>query len=513
MKRKISAFLVTVFLIIAFIPQVQIKAAGLTLSGVPSSVKIGDTFSVTVTSPAEVWSTVTIAYDANIVSFVSASTEMGGGSGSIFYTDFTSAADSVTITFKALSAGETTISVTSSDAELSDGQTTTVSGASKTVIVANAATEEENTNKSGDNSLSSLVLSSGTLSPSFAYNTTNYTATVDYNVTKIAITAKTSNEKAKIESITGNENLSVGKNTIKIVVKAENGVTATYTIVVTRKAEEQVDVPEQPAGPVEDVQTFTVNGQTMVFAEEIPDNMIPMDFSKSTITLGGKDYPCLTYNHGDLTLLYLVDESGQNGGFYVYDANQNAVYSFVALWSEKGYVMVLLPDVDEILEGYSEHTLSIESKGVVTAYQSEQSLPDFYLLYCMNSQGELGWYQYDLVEGTYQRYQEKSNASDEISENEKLSEEDMSLSEEVEILKRRNYFVICVFVLISTIQIIIIVSLLIARIRKVNEDDELYDEFEEDNEEIDSDDDMSNGNESDIEETDEEKEDLEFLDL
>ena len=73
-----------------------------------------------------------------------------------------------------------------------------------------------------------MKLSSGTLSPSFKYNVTKYTATVGYDVTKVVVSAKTSNEKATIESVTGDGtvNLKVGDNVIEIVVKAENGVKA-----------------------------------------------------------------------------------------------------------------------------------------------------------------------------------------------------------------------------------------------------------------------------------------------
>ena len=43
----------------------------------------------------------------------------------------------------------------------------------------------------------------------------------------------------------GTVNLKVGENTIKIVVRAENGVKETYTIVVTRKEQESTPVTPQ----------------------------------------------------------------------------------------------------------------------------------------------------------------------------------------------------------------------------------------------------------------------------
>ena len=82
--------------------------------------------------------------------------------------------------------------------------------------------------QSGDNSLSSLSISPGTLSPAFQYNVVDYTATVGEDVTSVEVNAQPSNETAAIESVSGNTDLQAGENTISIVVKAQNGTTATY---------------------------------------------------------------------------------------------------------------------------------------------------------------------------------------------------------------------------------------------------------------------------------------------
>ena len=70
--------------------------------------------------------------------------------------------------------------------------------------------------------------------------------------------------------------------------------------------------------------------------------------------------------------------------------------------------MVLLPKVDDVPEGYNEVSLSIEGKGVATAYQTkaektDDKTKDFYLVYAINDNGESGWYTYDSVDGTYMR--------------------------------------------------------------------------------------------------------------
>ena len=104
------------------------------------------------------------------------------------------------------------------------------------------------TTLSADNSLEVLSLSAGTLSPDFTGKTGQYTATVPNDVTSVTVTATPVNEFATVQSITGNDNLQVGTNTIKVVVKAQNGALAQYTITLTREDGQTADgTVDQPA--------------------------------------------------------------------------------------------------------------------------------------------------------------------------------------------------------------------------------------------------------------------------
>ncbi len=94
--------------------------------------------------------------------------------------------------------------------------------------------------------LSSLALSSGTLTPSFAPGTTAYTASVAYDVTNITVTPTASDMYATVTvngtpvasgSASGAIALNVGANTITTVVTAQDGTTSkTYTVTVMRAA-------------------------------------------------------------------------------------------------------------------------------------------------------------------------------------------------------------------------------------------------------------------------------------
>ncbi|MDG0811145.1 cadherin-like beta sandwich domain-containing protein [Cohnella rhizosphaerae] len=99
---------------------------------------------------------------------------------------------------------------------------------------------------SGNASLSSLTLSSGVLSPTFAPGTTSYAASVANGVSSIAVTPTVSDSNATVKvngttvtsgAASGAITLSVGDNPISVVVTAQDGTTtSTYAVTVTRAA-------------------------------------------------------------------------------------------------------------------------------------------------------------------------------------------------------------------------------------------------------------------------------------
>lgn len=408
----------------------EVYAAGLSLSVNSAKVNVGGTVTATVSVPSGYGATVAVSYDSSVLTYASCSVTASANAGTVVLNigDAMGYSNSATITFKASAAGNASISASATTAGNAEGDAVDLSGASKSVKVENKASSKDNTqddankndankadgdtksdsnnsdadnsdanaNKSSDGTLKSLVISSGKLSPAFASGTTKYTATVSNDITRVSITAIPNDSKASVVSVSGNDKLAVGANTITIKVKAENGVDTTYTIVVTREEASTETKPE--VTPV----TFTVNNQTLYSISEIPDDVIPDDFEKISISIDGQECAGLNYLNGNLKLLYLGAQDGTNGSLYVYDESQGAVYSFIRLKCEEQYIILLLPDGADVPNGYKETTLSIEGKGVIEAYKSQDS--SFELVYAMNSSGETKWYQYDDVEGTYQRY-------------------------------------------------------------------------------------------------------------
>lgn len=84
-------------------------------------------------------------------------------------------------------------------------------------------------NRSSNNMLSSLTISSGTLTPAFDTNTSEYTVQLPSNATSISVNAESSDSKSKINGL-GDKPLEVGENVIIISVIAENGAERVYKI-------------------------------------------------------------------------------------------------------------------------------------------------------------------------------------------------------------------------------------------------------------------------------------------
>lgn len=426
MKKLFGCILsLVVAVMLVFTPAEHVYAQGLGLSVSSSSIAVGKTVKVTVSMPSGYFGTVVISSsDEGVLS--------NGGDGVANIGDAAGYPTSQSFSFTAKAAGSCTIKAYCTvvgDAEGNDAGGTITGASTKVTVTSASSNNDSNSNKdnkdnSGSNtgndnnankdnenkeekkssnaSLGSLVISAGTLSPEFSAATKDYTATVDYSCSSLAVTANPADSKASVTSVTGNDSLEVGENTVSIVVTAEDGSTSTYNIVVTRRTE---DDPEN-ADKQDNWKKFDINGTEWTMVNDIPEDVVPEGFEHSKTVIDGLEYNTLHGTFGDITLVYLQSESGN--GLFVYDAAQNAAYEFVRINSESHFIVVLLPKVDDVPEGYNEVSLSIEGKGVATAYQTkaektDDQTKDFYLVYAINDNGESGWYTYDSVDGTYMR--------------------------------------------------------------------------------------------------------------
>ena len=526
MKKKLGVIITLLTLCICLMtPQMHAKAAsGKTTIAVSAGfLNIGQTVTVTAkalsASGDSAYANMVLTYDAGILEFVSCNATYGGGGGSISV-----ASDSFSVTLKAISAGKASISLSATDGVIygTEEELDSMAGSSTSVTVKNEAAGSNtgnnsntgsNTNTaalSADNSLKALTISPGTLSPAFKGSTTKYTATVDNSVTSIAVSATPVNEKATIESVTGNTNLAVGANVVKIVVKAENGTTATYKITVTRQAAgttgsettttggengddgngdsetpedtEEVDATETPV-PAADV---VINNTTYHIADNFTEEQIPADFTEATVNFRGAECRGLTFNKGTISLIYLETDNvdATTGRFFIYDETRDVVYDFMKFTAgESSYAIPLLAPLDSVLpESYVQVSLQMPENTVMTAYQlpaeDGEEASDFYIFYGVNQDGTEGWYQYDAAEGTYQRVngnitETADSSSDDLAA---LQSEYDELSKKYKDAKSFSRNMIAVLIFVLAIAVVIILNIVLFGRKKKGKDELLEDD-------------------------------------
>lgn len=340
-KRILGAVLALVFLISCIMtPDVQAQAESMIIALSARSVKIGDTLAVTVTLPAGVTGTVNLTYSKELFTYQSATAETSVNAGTVSMTLGSYGSGnrraSGTVKFKADAAGTASFAASAPSAGNQEGDRVDVGGASVSVAVENSAAAADD--KSKDNTLASLTISEGTLSPEFQPKVTEYQAKVGDQVTSLAVSAQPKDAKASVISVSGADKLKTGVNKVQIVVQAENGVKKTYTIQVTRGAAQQEVQDTQQKGETQTQadgqQYFTIDGTKLYLTDSIPDRYVPDGFVKDTVTLWENQYPCMRKDGIDtpLRLLYLVDENGQNGALYMLDLDDpEEIYPFVCM--------------------------------------------------------------------------------------------------------------------------------------------------------------------------------------
>ena len=253
--KKIGILAIFIILILTIFNITSVNAASTTLTATDATVKSGETFSITVKSSINLtgW-TVTLTDDGGCTFSSVSGGEVTGTT--VYGADSSGKTSLATYKFKAPTVTkDTKYTISFSGTEMCDVNTDEVDNTTCKATITVKATETTNNNTGSNNSSngstsSTTKSSDATLSTlgvrpaeydfnNFSKNKTSYSVTVPNDVDKLDVIAVASaGSKAKI-SISGNTNLKVGSsNNISVVVTAEDGTKKTYTIKVTKLAQE-----------------------------------------------------------------------------------------------------------------------------------------------------------------------------------------------------------------------------------------------------------------------------------
>lgn len=409
-------------------------------------------------------SDVMLSYDPAYIEFVSGSNASGGG-GSVrligTMDSDTTTVFSYNLKFKALQAGNTTISVGDYEVYDKDSQAVEV-----TKVGSSAVKVKAPSNYSKDASLASLKVSPGSLSPAFSADVTSYTVNVGSDVSKIAVSANAKDGNAKV--VVSDCNLKEGTNTVVCKVTAEDGQTVrSYTLTVNRSDAAEAAASAEGAentmvtqGAVVGELKADIDGVEYSVAETFDAAALPEGYTQGSCTYGNSEVMCGTGN--GLTLLYLQDSAGA-GGFYIYAPESGALSPYVTIdVSAKSIVVLPVDDTVTVPEGFTETIIELNGnkkvKGWVWQSDEEQQ---YCVVYGMNESGEMGLYRYDIAEKTFQRYfvdpALKNSYNDEDVDH--LVEEYNSLRKDYNI----RFFIIVALIVVALILFFMVVNLLLKR--------------------------------------------------
>lgn len=394
-----------------------------------NSLNVGDTFNVKVSYQSNIESaylTWELTYDNSLVG-------RDGSSGKIIETEWFDDQNANTknvtksYSFKAKAVGKANFSITATSYKLNPDE----NGDEMSILKIGASATIKDVGSS-DATLKELTVDGGSLVPAFSPNTLSYTVTVPFDVTALYV-FPTTNDSRATHTIDGDEFLSVGTKTRTVVVTAQDGTVKKYVITITRlpkatakptETPSATDKPGQSAtvAPVTPTPTVTVTPEfdgTVIIddvkysVETLPENVtLPEGFESVKVEYKGKEYTGGKGISKDITLLYLESESYK--GLFIYFENDDDFLKYVDINVKSGiYSLMKLTDGTVGLD-YKKTTIMIGEESV-EAYEIDPDNKDFYIIRAMNWNGEIGYYTYDTVEKTMQRYSElKVSGSEDV---------------------------------------------------------------------------------------------------
>lgn len=413
--KKILAGFMIAMLCLGIAPQKASAAeAKVSIALSQTNLRIGDSVSITVrisTDGLIGFYSMAVTYNSGVLEYTGGSGN--GGGGTVLISGFASGTEnslSATLNFKAIANGSCTISTSGGSVYnwAEEAQTISYAGTTVTVAAPQAPASTENGGNSGDgttealkgsgdNSLKSLEISPGTLTPAFQPGTTAYSVTLPEDTTSIVVSAVPNAAKATV-AVSHNNDLEPGENKTYIVVTAENGTQKTYVLNITCGEAKEPDEAE--------AQTVTINGveYAIASAKQLETVEAPEGFTAGETDYKGIKVPVYRSPNQKLQLMYLLDAEEQ-GKWYIYTENPENFTLYIEERNAVNRYVILTPGADvEIPDGYQKSELNLNGTPVTSYVRNGDD--SIVLIYAMNLDGEPGFYFYDTVEGTYQRYHE-----------------------------------------------------------------------------------------------------------
>lgn len=367
-----------------------------------SQVAVGNTVSVSITVPgdADAWA-YNVSYSGGL-DLVSGDTAPMGFSGDN---------RTNTLIFRAASVGTGYVEVYGANGISINGSDRDISGSASVDIVSVSSStggsssgsssssgsnssdeddaESKSDSRSGNSSLAELSLSTGTLSPAFAPDITEYQVELTSKTTSLTVTATPSDSKATVSGA-GEISLKPGENTITVTATAENGDSTPYTI--------HAYVAETPTVFLD------LDGAQLGVVKDVSRIKAPDSFIAATVAYGEETLPAWQNEAKTITLLYLIDPQDQ-AGFYAYSEADGVLDLYqVITCGGATYYYAGIPAEQRQIPGLTYGPVNAFDKSLHGFIYDDPHLQSWLVLYLMDEDGNFGYYTYDPEMQSLQRF-------------------------------------------------------------------------------------------------------------
>ena len=215
-----------------------------------------------------------------------------------------------------------------------------------------------------------------------------------------------------------------------------------------------------------------IRGTLYGIYENFTAALIPDGFSETTVQYDGAEHNAIVQDVSGKKFVFLVTGS-EDPIMAMYDeiSLQFIVAAPVSM-AEDSYILILDKEGDtELPAEFAETTLNLN--GTIFPAWQNMSSTDYYLVYALSYMGTEGYYQYDSVEQSYQRYNVPEK--EDTQEGEK---EETILDKVKGIIDQYLLYIAGVIAAIILILIIVIIVLSVKLGNRNAEIDDLYDELD-----------------------------------
>lgn len=222
----------------------------------------------------------------------------------------------------------------------------------------------------------------------------------------------------------------------------------------------------------------TVNEKSYTILNDFSEALIPEGFTKTEMSFEGQTCQAVMQESSGRYAMYL-ESPEKEAEFFLYNVDDGAFSAFRQISiSQDRYIILLNEAKKNSLPEYLEKTTLTIEGAEFPAWQNVEEM-EYYVIYALNSDGKNGFYQYDTVDETYQRYTPEKAEKEEAAPT-------TFFGKLAEFLKDHLDKVLIGVWAVFLLMIILLIVMGVKLRHRNNELDDLYDEYGIDEEEEDT---------------------------